>query len=255
MQMLKMPSKANFNPITYGIKLAELYNSDRLLGTVTIPWGVVFTIWMINRDPMLVTIIGYLSYAVAAATISSALKHIVGGFLEEYFKLRAQAIQDDFELKTQAIQDDKDDKESNTSLEVIKTEGQLNKEKAEAHYQMTTINKLTETTSKTAVILLDRAMNYIKNSKEQDKPIDHLALDLYVNTIKDLNAEMGKHNEMIDMPYKGFVREFFRDFEHTDYIPPNTANIPNVTVEEIEALEGKIESPNPTVDELKNRDI
>lgn len=235
-------TRAAFNPLEYGKKLAALYAEDKLLGTVTVPWGIVFMLWFFSRDDGLIQILGYLSMTVGAVAFTSAIKHIIGGFLQEHFK-----------LKSDELVNDRIEKTKNVETITVQTEAQLDKEKTESHFQMTTLTKMLESTSGVQMILLNRSLEYIETEGDKDKTV----LKLYVDTIKDLSKEMGEHNARMKLPFNEFLLDLYKDYIDTDYQPPTKDNIPQsmVTVDDIEKLGDTIESHNPTSDDLAEVDL
>lgn len=222
--------KSSLNVVEYAKKLKSVYEDDKLLGTVTIPWGITFTLWLFTRSSEVADIITPLSWAMGLVALASAIKHIIGDFLKEKYTLEATKLNDNHAtIKTQ-------------------TDTQANKEIAESHYQMETVNMFAKSTNGTTMILLNRAVEYLKTTN----PDPEISL-LYANTIVDLNKNMAQHIDNAELPFKKFVHEVFKDLEEDNFVPTSN-NIPKlgISTDEIKKLGDKITSSNPTPEDMPN---
>jgi len=220
-------NRSIFNPVEYGKKLLKLYEDDKLLGVVTVPWGITFGIWFFTGDDAVTNVILYLSLAVGLVAIASAIKHLVVTVLAGKYGIEAK----------------------NNEVIEIQTDTQANKEIAESHYQMEIVNMFARSTNGVATILLNRSIEFLKEGNN-----DHTILELYAKTIEDLNDNLSNHLDRVSMPFKDFVSDLFVDQEENAEIP-TSKNIPSLSEHAIDPqmikdLSDKIESHNPTADDM-----
>lgn len=229
MKKMSASNRSVFNPVEYGKKLLKLYEDDKLLGVVTVPWGITFGIWFFTGDDTVAKVILYLSLAVGLVAIASALKHLVVTILAGKYGIEAR----------------------NNEVVEIQTNAQVNKEVAETHYQMEIVSMFAKSTNGVATILLNRSIEYLKTGKT-----DPDTLELYANTIVDLNDNLSNHLDRISMPFKRFVTDLFKDQMKVEELP-SSKNIPSLDEnaldpKEIQKLADTIVSHNPTPEDMES---
>lgn len=225
-------SSGGFNPIEFGRKIFNVWEKDRMLGIVTTPFGIAFGIWFFTRDPLVATIILYLSIAVGLVSIASAAKHIFFTWMQAKYGLKAR-IQDVIEVEANTIRD---------------------KDIAETHFQMEMSIVLARQSGFTANSLLDRSVDYMRSGKS-----DPDVLEIFANAITDVRIGMNKQLEGIRLPYKEYVDKLFAEEEEVKETKLEDMPVPgefkledeSITVEMIEKKADRIESSNPTNEDLK----
>lgn len=225
-------TSGGFNPINMGKKILDVWESDRMLGIVTAPFGIAFGIWFFTRKDSDGRIILYLSIAVGLVALSSAVKHIFITWLQAKYGIKARE-QEVIEVEADTIRD---------------------KEIAESSYQMEMTILLAQQSSFASDSLIKYSVEYMKSGKS-----DPEVLNILAKTITDIRIGMNKQLEGICLPFKEFVENLFTKPEDEKEVSiedmPKPGDLEQadkgLTVEMIEKETDRIESSNPTSEDLK----
>ncbi len=219
-----------------GRKILDVYENDPVLGVVLIPFGIVFSIWLLIRDTETAEVLLYTSIAVGMVSIASAAKHITLGWLGAKYGVIANA---------QVMQRKADEKHK----EIIEIEAIANgtKDLAEKHWQMEISMLMAQNSNLAANSILARGIDYMKKGGE-----DADVLKLLAETAKDMQNSMLEQVTNIDLPFKEYVVKLFPAVTEAAIknIPSVVLSKGDLTIEKVREQVEKVESINPETKDM-----
>jgi len=233
---VNIPKKADggFNPIEYGKKIYNIWERDPMLGIVTTPFSIAFAIWFFTREELVGRVLLYLSIAVGLVSIASAVKHMVINNIQAKYGLEARR------------------------QEVIEIEAgtQNDKNLAETHFQMEMALLLAHQSGFSADALLMRAVEYMEGGGDDPK-----VLKIFAGAVRDIRNGLNEEKDKISLPFKEYIAELFITPEEKEVDPSAVPSPPadkfayneeGLTPDMIKKQADRIESSNPTAEELEN---